>query len=127
MTTLISISFVSIYISIVTKRRIYGYGGLLSLSAILVSLAYAKDTLFISFVERSIPWISGKMLLWLLYLLFGIAFTIFMVHGYREEKSGKYTTTSRDDFMKTLKPNIANITFWTFIIFLNVIAFVIEK
>lgn len=127
MTTLASIPLVFIYLSIITKRKIYAYGGLLGLIAMFLSFTYAKSSFFIPLIERNIPWISGKMLLWVSYILFGIIFIIFIIYGYREEKSGKYLATSRDDFIRILKPNIANIIFWTFIIALNLIAFILER
>ncbi len=127
MTTLFSIPLVFIYMSLVVKKKAYAYGGILIIIAMFLSFTYAKSIFFIRLIEKYIPWISGGMLLWAIYLIFVTIFITFIVYAYREEKSGKFSTTTRDDLIRILKPNIANIIFWTFIIALNLIAFILER
>lgn len=113
--------------SLIVKKKMYASGGIFVIIAMLLAVTYAKRFFISRLVEEYIPWISGIMVLWFLYLLFMVAFIAFVVNVYRLETSRKYSTTTRDDFLKILKPTLGNIIFWLFIIFLNFIAFMLER
>jgi len=125
LTALFSVPFVFIYMALIVKKKIYAYGGIFIILAIFLSFTYAKRAFFIRLIEENIYWFPGSMVLWTIYLIFVTLFLAFIVHVYQEEKNGKYKTTTREDFIKILKPNMANLVFWVCIILINLIAGII--
>jgi hypothetical protein len=113
----ITISIVSFYLTYISKKKLYAIGGAVLL--IIVLVFFPGSDFYSPIFKEYVPFVSSKILLWLMYISSILAFFSFFIYSIKLEHEYAQNTFT-NDLDLALKINIKNIIFWVILVFINI-------